>query len=68
MNININNIQWGFPNGQSPPQDLFQEMYQICMSHPECVDCPYISQPVQIKDAMQICEIGIHKQKQGETQ
>lgn len=64
MNININNIQWGFPNGQSPQQDFFQEMYQICMSHPECVDCPYIGQPVQMKDAVQICENGINKKKE----
>ena len=67
MSININNMQWGF-NGQPPPQDLFQEMYQICASHPSCVNCPYIGQPVQMKDAVQICEIGINKQKQGETQ
>ena len=55
--ININNMQWGF-NGQPPPQDLFQE----------CKDCPYIGQQVQMKDAVQICEIGINKQKQGEEE
>ena len=65
--ININNIQWGFPNGQPPPQDLFQEMRKICVSHPEYKDCPYIGQQVQMKDAVQICEIGINKQKQEES-
>lgn len=64
--INIDNIQWGFPNGQPPLQDLFQEMCQICISHPECKNCSYIGQPVQMKDAVQICEIGINKQKQGD--
>ena len=64
MNININNIQWGFPNGQSPSQDLFQEMYQICASHPECTNCPYIGQSVQMKDAVQVCENGINKKKE----
>ena len=64
--ININNIQWGFPNGQPPPQDFIQEMYKICTSHPECKDCPYIGQPVQMEDTVQICEIGINKQKQGD--
>lgn len=66
MNININNMQWGF-NGQPPPQDLFQEMRKICASHLECKDCPYIGQQVQMKDAVQICEIGINKQKQEEN-
>ena len=64
--ININNMQWGF-NGQSPPQDLFQEMRKICISHPECKDCPYIGQQVQMQDAIQICEIGLSKQKQKEN-
>lgn len=51
MNININNMQWGF-NGQSSSQDVFQEMRQICSSHPECKDCPYIGQPAQMKDVV----------------
>lgn len=68
MNININNIQWGFPNGQPPPQDFIQEMYKICVSHSECKNCPYIGQPVQMKDAVQICEIGINKQNQNQKE
>ena len=66
MNININNMQWGF-NGQSSSQDVFQEMRQICSSHPECKDCPYIGQPVQMKDTVQICEIGINRKNQKEN-
>lgn len=64
MNININNIQWGFPNGQSPPQDFIQQMLQICASHPSCINCPYVSQPVQMGNEVQICEIGINKEKE----
>lgn len=64
MNININNIQWGFPNGQSPPQDFIQEMLQICASHPSCIDCPYVGQPVQMGNEVQICENGINKKKE----
>lgn len=72
MSININNMQWGF-NGQPPPQNFnnfnfIQEIYQICVQHPSCIDCPYVGQPVQMKDAVQICEIGINKQKQKEEE
>lgn len=63
--MNINGINIDIMGNQQ--NNYAQQMLQICASHPECKDCPYVGQPVQMKDAVQICEIGINKQKQGET-
>lgn len=62
--MNINGINIDIMGNQQ--NNYAQQMYQICTSHPSCINCPYIGQPVQMKDAIQICEIGINKQKQGD--
>lgn len=59
--MNINGINIDIMGNQQ--NNYAQQMLQICTSHPSCIDCPYIGQPVQMKDAMQICEIGINKEK-----
>lgn len=41
-----------------------QQMLQICASHPSCVNCPYVGQPAQMGNEVQICENGINKKKE----
>lgn len=57
--MNINGIDIDFANN-----NFVQEMLQICITHPECKDCPYLGQPIQIKDALRICEVGVNKKKE----
>ena len=59
--MNINGINIDIMGNQQ--NNYAQQMFQICASHPACVNCPYVGQPVQMKDAVQICEIGINKEK-----
>lgn len=61
--MNINGININFM-GNDQSTNYAQQMLQICTSHPSCIDCPYVGQPVQMGNEVQICENGINKKKE----
>ena len=60
--MNINGINIDIMGNQQ--NNYAQQMLQICASHPSCTNCPYVSQPVQMGNEVQICEVGVNKKKE----
>ena len=59
-------MQWTNIPPQSDQQ--VQQMYQTCIQHPSCIDCPYLGTPVQEGNTFTFCEIGIKKQNQNQQE
>lgn len=65
--MNINGININISNMMGDAQQTANyayEMMQTCTQHPSCTGCPYVGQPAQMGNEVQICENGINKKKE----